>query len=95
MATRRLLRQLFVSRVCQILQAKIKNTIWRYLPRKCDDEQRERFLWYVKQCDFDWNWAYEKGFGRTCWLDFYDDPEIMTACMSCRRNAERGMEHIS
>ena len=92
---RRLLRLLFMSKMCETLPDDKKTLIWSYLPRQDDDEQRERFLWYVTKYELDWdtNWqgTYNWGFA----LEYFDDPEIMIACMSCHRNAEEGMLNMS
>ena len=79
-AKRRLLRLLIMSKMCEILPDTYKTVIWRYLPRKKDDDERERFLWYVTQYEFDWDTNIDEGWGFT--LPYYDDPEIMIACMS-------------
>ena len=92
-AKRRLLRLFFMSKMCEILPDDYKTLIWRYLPRKQDDDERERFLWYVRTYEFNWDTNIDDAWGFV--LPYYDDPEIIIACMSCPRNAERGMHNMS
>ena len=92
-AKRRLLRLFFMSKMCETLPDDYKTLIWRYPPRKQDDDERERFLWYVTQYEFNWDTNIDDAWGFV--LPYYDDPEIMIACMSCPRNAERGMHSMS
>ena len=92
-AKRRLLRLLCLNEVCGILPEKMKILIWRYLPRKKDDDERERLLWYVRQYEFNWDTNIDDAWEFA--VPYYEDPEIMIACMSCPRNAEQGMHIMS